>query len=332
MRPELSLSLLTVFAGAGQGLFIMIVAFDMVLPDKMGLGPNLLYSAGIVSIILPLIGMAASTFHLGNPQRGWKAVLMWKNSWLTREIILLPAFLAVDAIYLLCKKTGTFEPFIPALGVLGIVISLALYLSSAMVYVHIKFIREWASPYTVINFIVFGLTSGLAVLAGINSFFIQEVINLRYMFNLLIILAIISLVLKVLTYRYNAGLYVAMDIKKALGINSPDIQLMDMGTSYDHYNTLEYSYPIDNIQMKRSSIVVLIVAFALPLLLWMMALFLSFGPLYFMAAVLMIFGLVLERRLFFIQGNHVQNLYYGRFKSNEAKNPLFAKTTKSYPG
>ena len=29
----------------------------------------------------------------GRPERAWRAVLMWRTSWLSREVVLLPAFM-----------------------------------------------------------------------------------------------------------------------------------------------------------------------------------------------------------------------------------------------
>ena len=40
-------------------------------------------------------GLGASFVHLGRPERAWRAVLMWRTSWLSREVIVLPAFIAV---------------------------------------------------------------------------------------------------------------------------------------------------------------------------------------------------------------------------------------------
>ena len=64
----------------------------------------------------------ASTFHLGRPARAWRAVLMWRTSWLSREVIVLPAFIglvgawavaalagAPDVLVLMNAQTGEVE-------------------------------------------------------------------------------------------------------------------------------------------------------------------------------------------------------------------------------
>jgi DMSO reductase anchor subunit len=49
-----------------------------------------------------------STLHLGRKRRAYRAVLNWRRSWLSREIILLGSFVAVSTIYLLAPSTGGF--------------------------------------------------------------------------------------------------------------------------------------------------------------------------------------------------------------------------------
>jgi Fe-S-cluster-containing dehydrogenase component len=45
--------------------------------------------------------LALSTLHLGRKERAWRAVLNWRRSWLSREVIAVPAFLALAAAHLL---------------------------------------------------------------------------------------------------------------------------------------------------------------------------------------------------------------------------------------
>ncbi|MDT8342641.1 MAG: DmsC/YnfH family molybdoenzyme membrane anchor subunit, partial [Longimicrobiales bacterium] len=54
------------------------------------------------------VAAAASTFHLGRPLRAWRAVLGWRTSWLSREVVLFNLF----------AVTGTLElaGVLPALG------------------------------------------------------------------------------------------------------------------------------------------------------------------------------------------------------------------------
>ncbi|MFQ5433106.1 MAG: dimethyl sulfoxide reductase anchor subunit family protein [Nitrospinota bacterium] len=334
MRPDLSLILLTVLAGVGQGLFIFLVVLDsLALTGELSAAFS--YAAVILSIILPSIGMAASTFHLGNPQIGWKALKMWRNSWLTREIILLPAFLGFAVLYLYCLYSGVSAPVRLITGYLGVLSSMGLYLSSAMLYAAIRYIKEWANAYTVFNFILLGLTSGGALCLALIQLTGLGVEISEPVTSVVIVLGALSLVSKYLSYRHNETLYVSWNLKNALGINDPNIRLIDTGAAYDHYNTTEYHIPVTEKKNRTQQSVVLINGFIVPIAIW------SFGPminnstvysvLTLLAAILIVGGLLLERKLFFTQGNHLQNIYYGNFRTKPVKNPILTMDTKQYP-
>lgn len=334
MRPDLSLILLTVLAGVGQGLFIFLVILDsLALTGELPAAFS--YAAVILSIILPSIGMVASTFHLGNPQIGWKALKMWKKSWLTREIILLPAFLGFAVVYLYCLYADVQADARLLVGYLGVLSSLGLYLASAMLYAAIHYIKEWANPFTVFNFILFGLTSGgalclaLVQLTGLGAEIAEPVTSV------VIVLGALSLVSRYLAYSYNETLYVSWNLKNALGINDPNIRLVDTGAAYAHYNTTEYHYPVTEKQNRTQQNVVLIAAFIVPLAIWSLGPMLNnptaYNGLTLLAAVLIVGGLLLERRLFFTQGNHLQNIYYGNFRTKPVINPILTRDAKQYP-
>ena len=53
-----------------------------------------------------LVGLGASFVHLGRPERAWRAALMWRTSWLSREVIVLPAFIGVVALWWLALHFG----------------------------------------------------------------------------------------------------------------------------------------------------------------------------------------------------------------------------------
>ena len=52
------------------------------------------------------------------------------------------------------------------LGVLGTVLAFALFVCTAMIYACLRFLREWASPLTVINYILLGGASGFTLAAA----------------------------------------------------------------------------------------------------------------------------------------------------------------------
>lgn len=335
MHPEMSLVLLTVLAGAGQGIFILLVSLDALFHGAGVLPSGYILASGIVAVIFQVAGIAASTSHLGNPQRGWRAMLMLKNSWLSREVLTLSVSLSSAVLYMVLFWTGTFDMLRLIVGLLGVLFGLGFYLSSSMVYASVKFIREWANTFTPLNFFIFGIASGFAVSLPVLYYTQTGELILSGVHSLLLVIGSVSLCLKILAYRFNSHAYVSVNIKNAVGINDPNIKLIDMGTSYDHYNTKEYFFPISKQVSTNTKASVLILAFVLPLGIW--GTIASHGMkdfnavLSIIAAMSMITGLVLERRMFFIQGNNVQNLYYANFRHTGARNPLQSKARKGTP-
>jgi DMSO reductase anchor subunit len=267
----------------------------------------------------------ASTFHLGNPQRGIKAFKKLGSSWLSREILFTTLFLGIVFIYGALVYLDGAESLRRGLGMLGILASLALYLSSSMLYATISFIREWRNPFTVINFTIIGLTSGLLI--GIAALAYSEadpalIVSVTRVF---LGLGFASLLFKMATYHFNANHYQPLNEKNALSIFGENIRQTDMGTTYIHFNTKEYFYPITDSGLLFQRTAVLLLAFIIPLLL----LYTMTGagtvagtvmPLF--AFAVMTAGIIIERRLFFIEGTHIQNLYYGNFRKNRKANPI----------
>ena len=83
MHPAFSVIFFTVSSGAGYGLLALIGALGalgMLPADKV---------FGLTAIVLALAavtaGLLSSTFHLGHPERAWRAFSQWRSSWLSRE-------------------------------------------------------------------------------------------------------------------------------------------------------------------------------------------------------------------------------------------------------
>ena len=106
MRPAWSVLLLTTLIGAGQGLYLALAALDV-----FGDAPSRLLVAGAaLSIALLVGGLGASFLHLGRPERAWRSAAMWRTSWLSREVIVLPVFIAVVFAWGIAHHFGLSAP------------------------------------------------------------------------------------------------------------------------------------------------------------------------------------------------------------------------------
>ena len=75
--------------------------------------------------------------------------MMWRTSWLSREVIVLPAFIAVVALWWLALRVGA--PRRARRGLLplvALVVAALLWYCTAMIYACLRFIEEWAHPLT----------------------------------------------------------------------------------------------------------------------------------------------------------------------------------------
>ena len=106
------------YYGLGQGLFLALYtgqvysALDL-LPVQDG---RMFYGLGsAIALVLLVLGLIASVFHLGRPERAWRAATQWRTSWLSREVIALPAFMGLTFIYGVLHFMG----WNPALAVVG---------------------------------------------------------------------------------------------------------------------------------------------------------------------------------------------------------------------
>ena len=89
MHPAYSVIFFTTFSGAGYGLlFIMglFAAAQWVDPVRWFGFTGFLFAFSMI-----VSGLFASTYHLGHPERAWRALSQWRSSWLSREGILAVA-------------------------------------------------------------------------------------------------------------------------------------------------------------------------------------------------------------------------------------------------
>jgi DMSO reductase anchor subunit len=305
MNPAWSVIFFTTLAGAAQGMVVTLA-----LSKLTGLAPNGQgFTAGVllVALVMLLVSLLASFLHLGHPERAWRAVLMWRTSWLSREVIVLPAFIAAVALWWWMVQSGRGSSV--KLMMLVVVLAALLWLCTAMIYACLRFIAEWAHALTVVNYALIGLASGCTLLAALASVRHES----GYMLGLApwaLGLTLAAWATRTLALWRNAGLKPRSTLQSATGIQHAHLRQHSMGMSAGAFNTREFMHGMSLLVLQRVRWALHGLCFALPALLVGAGFSTGAHALLPLAVAVQALGLLAERWFFFAQAQHPQNLYY----------------------
>ncbi len=288
MHPAPSVILFSVLSGAGFGL-LFYLGFGFVQP--YGMVAFLWWGLGYA---LAVIGLLASTFHLGNPKRAWHAFSQWRTSWLSRE-----AWTSVAALLLLMPMAlsdwlnlGLPRPF----GWLGGALALATVFTTSMIYTQIKAVPRWHHWLTPAMFLSFALAGG-AVLAG------QD-------FAAVLLAALVVVLLAI--WRVGDGQFArrAQTLGTATGLDRiGELTVFEQAHTAGNYLLREMIFVVGRKHAEKLRVIALALAAVIPAVLlaisdevWAFAL----------AAVCHLIGALAARWLFFAEAEHVVGLFYGK--------------------
>lgn len=309
MRPAFSVIFLTTWIGAGQGLFLALVAAEQAgWTSRPGVSPRLLAAGGALALLLTAAGLVASFFHLGRPERFWRTATMWRTSWLSREVIALPAFGLALAVWTWQQQQGL--PGTGLTGALAVLACVALFACTSMVYASMRFLQEWATPLTVVNFTLLGIASGLTLAAALAGLMAPPLAAPAAAAALGA--TGLAALTRGLALRRNARLKPRSTLQTALGIRHPQIRQVSMGFMGGSFNTREFFHGRSGLTMRRVRAGFLMGAFAVPAALLALALASGSTAALLLAALVQQLGLLAERWFFLAQAEHPQNLYYQR--------------------
>ena len=106
------------------------------------------------ALVMALLGLAISIFHLGRPERAWRALAGWRHSWLSREVGALGLFGGVAFLSVLTDSA--------AVQAVAAVSGLAGVACSGMLYVVTRR-PSWRASVTLPRFALGSLVGGAAV-------------------------------------------------------------------------------------------------------------------------------------------------------------------------
>lgn len=288
MHPAPSVILFSVLSGAGFGL-LFYLGLGFVHPN--GLTAFLWWGLGYG---LAVIGLLASTFHLGNPQRALLAFSQWRTSWLSREAWASVAALVLLAPMAISDWLGLGLP--RHFGWLGTVLALTTVFTTSMIYTQIKAVPRWHHWLTPVMFLAFALAGG-AVLAG-QGFAVALLAGL-----VLVLLAI---------WQIGDGQFArkAQTLGTATGLDRiGEVTVFEQAHTAGNYLLREMIFVVGRKHVQKLRVIALALTAVVPAALlaisnevWAFAL----------AAICHLIGALAARWLFFAQAEHVVGLFYGK--------------------
>jgi DMSO reductase anchor subunit len=322
MHPALSVILLTTLIGVGQGLFLalytgQVYSLANLLEQQDSLG---FYAPGsALALVFLVAGLIASFFHLGRPERAWRSIAQWRTSWLSREVIVLPLVMLLIFIYGLAHYLQWTDPLFTIAGTLPVDATLiigglatlatfALFIATAMIYASIRFLQEWHSALTVINFILLGSASGFMLAAAFSAF--TDVHLVGFYGTLAALLTVAAMLSRGASLLRNHRLRPKSTLQSAIGVRHTTIRQVAQGAMGGSFNTREFFHHQPARVLAWARILFLLLVFPFPVLLLGAAWVVSSEVLPLLAFLTQYLGLLIERWYFFVEARHPQNLYY----------------------
>jgi DMSO reductase anchor subunit len=169
MHPAYSVILFTTASGAGYGLLALLGLTGA----SHGQASSFWYGATAMLLALGLItvGLLASTFHLGRPERAWRAFSQWRTSWLSREGVAAVITYIPACLFGLLWVFGGNETAIAITGYLTALMAMVTVFTTAMIYASLPTIRQWRHFMVVPVYILFSIATGAVLLFALSALF-----------------------------------------------------------------------------------------------------------------------------------------------------------------
>lgn len=312
MHPAKSVIFFTTASGAGYGLLIWLAVFGALgwLPADRLFG----LAAFGPAFALIVAGLVSSTFHLGHPERAWRAMSQWRTSWLSREGLASILTFAPAGLHALIWVVWERNDGVAAwIGLASAVASLVTVYCTAMIYASLKAVPAWHNGLAIAGYPVFAAFTGAVLLYALMHMF--GVDGTTGVGRLAMVLGVAGAALKVAYWRFIDRGTTQSTAETATGLGDiGKVRLLDAPHTEENYLMQEMGYRIARKHAAKLRAIALVLGFAVPVVVIGLAVLLG-GALVPVLALLAVaagaIGIVIERWLFFAEAKHVVTLYYG---------------------
>lgn len=307
MNPAPSVILFTTLSGAGYGITIIAGLCHMLLGTQERYVPPALMA---LALLLITAGLGASVFHLGRPERAWRALSQWKSSWLSREGVMALVCYPVHLAFTASWAWPTSELGSPNIwGLATAVVSFGALFTTAMIYRSLKPIAAWHQNIVVLGYMLLGPMTGACIAYAVLD---AASGNPALLTPIVLVLLLAGAAVKWIYWqrldRSGRG-----DVANALGLPGLKARTLEWPHTERNFLMKEMGFIIARKHARRLRAISLILGFALPFVL-VIAAFVAGGAAgaaaAIAAAVAAMLGVLVERWLFFAEATHTVMLYY----------------------
>ena len=311
MLPAYSVILFTTASGAGYGLLSAMAYFAAanLAPSDRWFG----LTGFVISFGLITVGLLASTFHLGHPERAWRAFSQWRSSWLSREGIVavatyIPALVFAWGWVIEGDNGGPWRTF----GMLAAGLAFLTVYCTSKIYSTLPTVRAWFNRYTMYGYIAFAAWTGMLWFNFIAHVFGAHRPEIGLAF------AIAGSAVWFIKRKYwiqidTAPTWVSPETAVGLG-NLGKVRLLAAPSTQETYIQREMGFQVARKHATRLRIIAFFAYSVVPMVLGLTTMTTSKWiavPASFLAVLSGMAGTVIERWLFFAEAKHVAALYYG---------------------
>ncbi len=311
MHPAFSVIFFTTASGAGYGL-VALVAVASALGFVPAGGWFAVATLGPATALI-VAGLLASTFHLGHPERAWRALTQVRSSWLSREgVASLVTFVPLGIFGVAWAFFGRSDGVFALIGFATALCALVTIFTTAMIYRSLKPIYQWHNCWVAPNYMALGLATGALLLHVAAQAFgrPQPIVGIAAL-----AFVAIAAYLKHCYWEFIDTTKSPSTPESATGLGARGkVRFLDSPHTEENYLQQEMGFRIARKHAAKLRRITRHAAFHLPFLLTAASLLLNGAPALAsaaLAAVLGLAGTLVERWLFFAEAKHSVTLYYG---------------------
>ncbi|MCU4653060.1 dimethyl sulfoxide reductase anchor subunit [Roseibacterium sp. SDUM158016] len=306
MHPAYSVIFFTTASGAGYGLWFWLGLRLL----AGGAADGAALAALIVGGVLVTFGLFSSTFHLGHPERAWRALSQWRSSWLSREgVAAVATYVPAGLLFLGLVLPGG----LPGVAVLGLLLALGASMTvwcTGMIYAALRTVPEWNHGIVPVLYLGLAGGTGALVLAFVDA--VAGVDGVMGVVAGLVLPA--AAALKWVYWRRIDGAEAPFGMAEALGIpGAANIRVLDPPHTRPNFVMREMGYAVARRHAVKLRLWALTLLLTVPIAGLILAALLPGLAIAFLALAVAAagVGVWVERWLFFAEARHLSMLYYG---------------------